>query len=276
MAGSHQGRASVLWIKKNAAGEIEKYKACLVARGFTQVYGVDYYETYTPVAKLAMFWLITMITARNGWPLDSFNFDSAYLNSLLGDEVIYLKQPPDHNDPAKSQATWVWKLIKTIYGLHQGAKNWYDALTWALTKLGFKHSEADHGLFFKEEGGNLVILAIHVDDCLMTGGSVELNAKVKKDLNAKYKLTDLGPANWLLSIRISHNLTEHTVALSQHAYIDSILMRFNDLKPSAIPMDPSAQLLVLQCPMKLEDLVRMHNVPYHEAVGSLMYAAMGT
>lgn len=268
----------VLRIKKNAAGEIEKYKARLVARGFTQVYGVDYYETYAPVAKLATFRLITAIAARNGWPLDSFDFDSAYLNSLLGDEVIYLEQPPDHDDHAKPRATWVWKLIKTIYGLRQGAKNWYDALTQALTELDFKRSEADHGLFFKEEDGHLVILAIHVDDCLMTGGSVELNAKVKRDLNAKYKLTDLGPANWLLGIRINRNLAERTVALSQHAYINSILTRFNfnDLKPSAIPMDPSAQLSVSQCPTKLEDLARMRNVPYREAVGSLMYAAMGT
>jgi hypothetical protein len=268
----------VFRIKKNAAGEIEKYKARLVARGFTQIYGVDYYETYAPVAKLATFRLITAIAARNGWPLDSFDFDSAYLNSLLGDELIYLEQPPDHDNPSKPRATWVWKLIKTIYGLRQGAKNWYDALTQALTELGFKRSEADHGLFFKEEGGQLVILAIHVDDCLMTGSTTKLVAKVKIDLNEKYKLTDLGPANWLLGIKINRNLAEHTVALSQHAYIESILTRFNfnDLKPSSTPMDPNAQLTVSQSPSKLEDLARMRNVPYREAVGSLMYAAMGT
>ena len=107
----------VLRIKKNTAGEIEKYKARLVARGFTQIYGVDFYETYAPVAKLATFRLITAIAARNGWPLDSFDFDSAYLNSLLGDEVIFLEQPPDHDNPKKPRATWVCRLIKTIYGL---------------------------------------------------------------------------------------------------------------------------------------------------------------
>ena len=83
------------------AGEIKKYKAHLVARGFTQIYGVDFYETYAPVAKLATFHLITAIAAHNGWPLDSFNFDSVYLNSLLRDEVIFLKQPPNHDNPKK-------------------------------------------------------------------------------------------------------------------------------------------------------------------------------
>jgi len=93
----------------------------------------------------------------------------------------------------------------------------------ALTKLGFWRAEADHGLFYKEENGKLVILAIHIDDCLMTGGSVKLNMRVKVKINEKYKLTDLGPANWLLRIKINCNLAEHMVTLSQHAYIESIL-----------------------------------------------------
>jgi hypothetical protein len=85
----------VLRIKKNAAGEIEKHKARLVARGFTQIHGIDYYETYAPVAWLASFRLLLAMANRNGWPADSFNFDSAYFNSVLSDDkVIYLEQPP--------------------------------------------------------------------------------------------------------------------------------------------------------------------------------------
>ena len=82
----------VLLIKKNAAGEIDKYKARLVARGFTQIYGVDYFETYSPVARLASFRLLMAIATRKGWMLDNFDFDQAFLNSKLGeDEVIYLE-----------------------------------------------------------------------------------------------------------------------------------------------------------------------------------------
>jgi hypothetical protein len=86
----------VLRVKKNAAGEVKKYKARLVAKGFTQIYGIDFYETYAPVARLASFRLLLAIAARNNWPVDTFDFDSAYLNSILDneDKTIYLEQPP--------------------------------------------------------------------------------------------------------------------------------------------------------------------------------------
>ena len=87
----------VFRIKKNTAGEIDKYKARLVARGFTQIYRVDYYETYAPVARLASFRLLLALAAHKGWPIDAFDFDSAYLNSVLDEgEVIYLEQPPGY------------------------------------------------------------------------------------------------------------------------------------------------------------------------------------
>ena len=118
----------VLHIKKNAAGKIEKYKAWLVAKGFTQIYGIDYYETYAPVAKLASFRLLAL-AAHNSWPVDTFNFNSAYLNSPLGEnETIYLGQPIGYETEDHKQ--WVWKLLKTLYGLKQGVKNWYDVLCY--------------------------------------------------------------------------------------------------------------------------------------------------
>jgi hypothetical protein len=97
-------------------------------------------------------------------------------------------------------------------------------------------------------------------------------------VNGKYRLTDLGPCKWLLGIKVDRNLENGTIALSQHAYIDSIITRFNfdDLKPSSTPMDPSSPLTNSQSPKMLADIAKMKNVPYREAVGSLMYAAMGT
>ena len=117
----------VLRIKKNAAGEIEKYKARLVARGFTQIHGVDFYETYAPVARLSSFRLLIALANRNGWPLDCFDFDSAFLNSeLADDEVIYLEQPRGYQQGDGKK--YVFRLHKALYGLKQDVKNWYDAL----------------------------------------------------------------------------------------------------------------------------------------------------
>jgi hypothetical protein len=267
----------VLKIKKNAAGEIDKYKARLVARGFTQIYGVDYYETYSPVARLSSFRLLMAIAARNGWALDNFDFDQAFLNSKLGeDEVIYLEQPPGYEK--KDQNEWVHRLLKSLYGLKQGSKNWYDALHKALVELGFTRSEANHGVFFKRVGKDIVILAIHVDDGMVTGNNVALIKRFKEEMNKKYKITDLGPVYSLLGIKVTRDLVEKTISLSQQAYIKAIITKYNfdDLKPSATPMDPSAPLSKSQSPTKLDDISKMRNIPYREAVGLLMYAAMRT
>jgi len=267
----------VLRIKKNAAGEVEKYKARLVARGFTQIYGVDFYETYAPVARLASFRLVLAMANREGWPIDCFDFDSAFLNSTLSDdEVIYLEQPKDfaEGDPKRR----VFRLHKALYGLKQGAKNWYDALRKALEDLGFHRSEADHGVFWRDIAEGKVVLAVHVDDCLVTAKSQDLLDKFKKEVNGKYKMTDLGACRWLLGIKIDRDFETHTIALSQHLYIESILTRFNfdDLKACSTPLEPSVPLLKSQSPTALTSIARMKNVPYREAVGSLMYASMGT
>jgi hypothetical protein len=267
----------VLKIKKNSAGEVEKYKARLVAKGFMQIYGIDYYETYAPVARLASLRILLALAARNGWYVHTFDFDSAYLNSELEeDEVIYIEQPPGY--ATKEHKDWVWRLWKALYGLKQGARNWYKSLCKALDELGFTRIEADHGVFIKRIGKDILILVVHVDDCALIGNSMVPIEKFMTKMNEKYKLTDTGPASWLLGIKISRDLPNKTLSLSQHAYIDAILTKYNftDLKPLATPIDPTVPLSKNQSPSKLEDVAKMKNVPYREAIGSLMYAAMGT
>lgn len=96
-------------------------------------------------------------------------------------------------------------------------------------------------------------------------------------MNEKYRLTDMGSARWLLGIKISHNPANKTISLLQHAYIEAIITKynFNDLKPLATPIDPAVPLTKSQSPSKIKDIAKMKNIPYREAVGSLMYAAMG-
>ena len=111
----------VLRIKKNSAGEINKYKARLVAKGFTQVHSVDYYETYSPVTTLTSFRLLLALAARNNWEADIFDFDTAYLNSKLGEhETMYLEQPTNYE--TGNQRMHVWCLKKMLCGLKQGGQ----------------------------------------------------------------------------------------------------------------------------------------------------------
>ena len=200
--------------------------------------------------KLTSFQLLLAIAACNGWAVENFDFNFAYLNSKLGDdEVVYLEQPPDYE--TKDKDGWVLRLVKSLYGLKQ---------------------------FFKEIGNHIIIFAVHVDDGMVTGSSISLINKFKEEMNVKYRLTNLGAVNWLLGIKITRDLVNKTLSLSQHAYIDVIITKFNfnNLKPSSIPIDPSAPLSKSQSPSKIENIAKMKNIPYREAVGSLMYAAMGT
>jgi hypothetical protein len=121
-------------------------------------------------------------------------------------------------------------------------------------------------------------MAIHVDDCTITGSSPELLDAYKTRIGTLFKMTDLGPVSWLLGIEIKRNREARTISLSQQSYITSILQRFNfaDAKPLSLPMDPNVQLTSEQSPVSVKDIAAMKHVPYREAVGSLMWAAVGT
>ena len=238
---------------------------------------IDYYNTFAPIAKLLSFQLILAVAAWNGWTADSFDFNSAYLNSVLDDDkVVFLEQPPNY--AKKTPKLFVWHLHKALYGLKQGGWKWYEHLCEALADLGVRYAEANWGVFFARDSEELTILVIHVGDCLITGSSTPLIQQYKSCIDEKYPMTDGGSISWLLGIKITRNLETGTLTLSQHAYIDSILARFNftDLKPLSIPMDPNIILSRSQCPTALTDITCMRKILYlGEAVRSLMYAAVG-
>ena len=270
------GSKWVFRIKRKADGSIEKYKARLVARGFTQVFGEDYYDTFSPVAKLQSFRAILALAARFDWEIESFDFTGAYLNGELdADEEIYMQPPPGYEGQGPDE---VKRLRKSLYGLKQAGRKWYDALSRALANLGFRTTQADPGVFVAYDQGHILILVVHVDDCTFTGSSAKLIFAYKKKINDCYALTDLGPISWLLGIKITRNREERTISLSQSSYIDSILERYGlkDAKPYATPMVPGVTYSRRDSPSTPTEAHRMRRVPYREAIGSLMYAAVAT
>lgn len=195
---------------------------------------------------------------------------------LANDKVVYLEQPCRYAE-ADPKAN-VFCLKKVLYGLKQGVRNWYNALCKAMSKLGFRRLEVDHTVFVKEDGEKTVIMAVYVDDCLVTGSCTKAIHQFKLEINKKYSMTDLGMCLWLLGIKVACDTVSKTISLPQTAYINSILshFNFNNLKPLSIPMDPNQSLGCSQCPTSLANITRMKNIPYHKAVGLLMYAALGT
>ena len=204
-----------------------------------------------------------------------FNFYSAYLNREL-DKDIFMEQPP-HYEMA-DQDHYVVKLHKTLYGLKQAGKKWYDSLCHLLADISFNKTEADPAVFYAYAGNDVVIFAIHLDDSTMTGSSVTLQQQFKACINTKFQLTDLGPISWLLGLAITCDHATRTLSLSQHAYIDTLLRRFNleDCKSLAQPLDLHTQLSKDQCPTTIEEKAAMKAVPYREAVGALNWVTVGT
>jgi hypothetical protein len=206
-----------------------------------------------------------------------FNFNSAFLNGELDkDEEIFIEQPPDYE--TAERRTHVCQLLKMIYGLKQAGRRWYETLCRGLEEIGFMRSQTDLAVFSLRSSTNLAVLAIHVDDSTFTETSQLFLDKTKSKIAEKFKLTDLGPISWLLSVSISQNEAERTISLSQTAYIYSILWRFNftDCKALAMPMDPNMQLTKDQCPKTIAEAARMKRIPYREAVGSLNWLAVAT
>jgi len=270
------GSKWVFKLKRKADGSIDKYKARLVAQGFTQIHGIDYFSTYSPVAKLASFHAILALAAHHNWEIESFNFNGAYLNGTLDEgEEIYMQLPPRYKGGA---AGTVKQLHKSLYGLKQAGQKWYNALCHVLTDLGFEVSQADPGVFYTQAKGHILILAVHVDDCMMTGSSGELIEQYKQKFHAHYALTDLGPLHWLLGIKVTCDRAARTISLSQTTYIDSILSQFNlsDAHPYQVPMTPSLALSRHDAPLNATEAAHMRKVPYREAISSLMYASIAT
>jgi hypothetical protein len=172
----------------------------------------------------------------------------------------------------------VKKLLESLYGLKQAGRRWYYTLTRALKSLGFCASMASPRVFIAQVNGHILILAMHVDDCVLTGSSSKQIAEYKLKLNSCYALTDLGPVHWLLGIKVTCDRAAHTISLSQEAYIDAILSRFalSDAKAYGTPMTPGAIYSKKNAPSSPNESVHMKNTPYRQAIGSLMYAAVAT
>jgi hypothetical protein len=136
----------------------------------------------------------------------------------------------------------------------------------------------DQAVFFRSEKGTLVVIVMHVDDLTIVTSSITLMAEVKDKLGKALKITDMGEIHWILGFSVQHDHVRRVISLGQLFYIDSILQRygFENLRPLSMPMDPHVHLTSAQSPQTQEEFAAMRDVPYREAVGSLMYVSLGT
>jgi Reverse transcriptase (RNA-dependent DNA polymerase) len=188
--------------KKNSAGEINKYRAQLVAQGYSQIPGINYNDTFTPIVKTSSIRVILLFAARHGWLAHQMDVKSAYLNGKLDDsEDLYLWQPPSYAIPGSEHL--VLRLKKAIYGLKQTGRCWYKTFSDILKQISLNPCESNSAIFVrhsKDQG--ITILMAHVDDLTLVASSMDLVNALKRDLKSKLEMTDMGELHWLLGIEI--------------------------------------------------------------------------
>ena len=265
-------------IKENADGSIDRYKARLVARGFTQEYGIDYNETFAPVVRSTTKRIMMAIAATEGWKLKQLDIKSAFVNASV-DEDIYMKPPEGMKAKRDKQGNILYlKLQRALYGLKQAGRNWYENLVKWLLSQDFIRSKVDPCLFVKLKNKSKGYMAIscYVDDLDILVENENDYQYFMKALKNKYEISDLGDLDWSLGINVYQSKGQ--VKINQEKYINDMLRKYKmeDCKEHVIPAIEK-KLSKQDCPLvNSNDQKEMKKKPYRNLVGSLLYSAIWT
>lgn len=219
----------VFKIKYNTDSSIHKHKVRLVAKGFQQVPGVDFGETFSPMVKATTVRLILTLAVTFGWPVQQLDVNNTFLNDYL-QEVVFMRQPEGFEDPTKP--SHVCKLVKALYRLKQAPRAWFDRLRDTLLKWGFQSSRCYVSLFYLKTSSLTVFVLIYVDDILITGNDLAYLTDFIKNLNDMFSLKDLGSLSYFLGIEVQR--TNSGMFLSQAKYITDLLDKFNMANCAAV------------------------------------------
>ncbi|PRQ50961.1 putative RNA-directed DNA polymerase [Rosa chinensis] len=225
------GSKWIFRIKQRADGTVDRYKARLVAQGFHQKAGLDYSETFSPVAKPTTIRVLLSMAVQYDWPISQLDVSNAFLHGHL-QETVYMAQPPGFVDPQRPD--YVCQLHKSLYGLKQAPRAWYEELHQCLLSLGFSSSTADSSLFVKVDH-HITFLLVYVDDIILTGNSPTFCQQLVEQLNTKFAMKNLGPLHYFLGLEVIR--TSHSLFLHQSKYTYDLLARHKmlDVKPTATP-----------------------------------------
>ncbi|KAI3814170.1 hypothetical protein L1987_18917 [Smallanthus sonchifolius] len=248
--------------KQDERGIIVKNKARLVAQGYTQEEGIDYDEVFAPVARLEAIRIFLAYAASKNFMVYQMDVKSAFLYGTI-DEEVYVKQPPGFVDPAHPNK--VLKLDKAFYGLHQAPRAWYETLSGYLLSNNFRRGAIDQTLFIKDEGGEILLVQIYVDDIIFGSTRKKLCKDFEVLMHSKFEMSSMGELNFFLGLQVKQVSTG--IFISQSKYVKSILERFKmtDCSAARTPMQVHHQL----SPDKEGQDTDQHQ--YRAMIGSLMY-----
>ena len=252
----------VFKVKPGLRSDETRYKARLVARGFEQIDGVDFVETFAPVVRWKTIRTLIAIVVHLNWPIHQLDVLTAFLNGILKEDV-YMLQPPGFITAGAEHL--VCKPHKSLYGLKQSPRAWYARLHAALLAWKRLQSHLDPNLYFAHFGPHTIALLVYVDDILLTGSSLRLINKLKDHLHQTFQTKDLGPIQRYLGVQFERNPTG--VRMHQTDYAHSILRQFGmeHCAPSPTPL-PEGTTLSKESATPL-----VHATLYRMLVGKLLF-----
>ncbi|EGD78534.1 hypothetical protein PTSG_12851 [Salpingoeca rosetta] len=255
--------------KRDDQGKVIKYKARWVAKGYSQVHGVNYTDTFAPTATIAAIRTMLAMAVARGMDVQQMDVNTAFLNAPV-DHEIYV-QPPAV-DGIFSPNT-VLRLKRGLYGLKQSPRLWNHTLDAWMREQDFVATATDACIYRRTcKGGKVMWVAVYVDDLLIFADSDSDMAAFKKAISKRFKMKDLGSPDICLGIKVRHDRKARTVTMSQEHYLRSVLETFGmaDCKPVGTPLCTG----YVDKPADKEE--PLPDVPFRELLGSLLYAATMT
>jgi len=213
----------VFKIKHRTDRLIDKFKARLVAKVFTQIEWVDYEETFPPMVRIGFIRLLVTLVAHLDLELFQMDVRTAFLNENL-EEEIYMDQPTCF--VSKGQEHKVYHPKRSIYGLKQSSRVWYFRFYEAIISFGLNMISEYHYMYVKKTTKGIMFLTLHVDDILLVGNNMEMIQTIEQWLSSVFEMKDKGEIRYILGVEITHNHPKKLLGLNQEAYINKILQRF--------------------------------------------------
>ncbi|GJY31823.1 retrotransposon protein, putative, ty1-copia subclass [Tanacetum coccineum] len=250
-----------------------RYKARLVAHGFTQRAGIDYNEVFSPVVRHTSIRVILALTACKDYELEQLDVKTAFLHGNL-EEVIYMRQSSGYE-----QGNKVCLLKKSLYGLKQSPRQRYKRFNEYMLSNGFKRSSYDSCVYYRSYVlGEYIYLLLYVDDMLIACKSKAEIGYTKSLLKKEFGMKELGEAKKILGMEIVRDRSRKILRVSQSEYVSKILnnFRIDNGKSIKMPLGGHFKLSLKDYPVRDCDVERMSKVPYANAVGSLMYLMVCT
>lgn len=247
-----------------------------MAKGYAQIEGIYYNDVFAPVVKHVSIRILLSAVVNYDLELEQLDVKTAFLHGVLK-ERIYMDQPEGYVEKGKEKM--VCLLKKSLYGLKQSPREWNHRFDTFMMKQDYRRSEYDPCVYMKGSTvEDMVYLLIYVDDMLIAAKQKSKIQKLKDQLSTEFEMKDLGPARKILGMDILRNRASCSLVLSQKDYLKKVLKNFGmeECRAVSTPLGSQFKLKSITKDEEAEQTRGMEDIPYTSAVGSLMYAMVGS